>query len=707
MSEAVAGTGEVMDELTQFYRDYYEDQLAELAQKYPKGKRSIEIDWMDLYRFHSDFADDFKKVPEGTRNSPSFLRILHDGLYQTDLPVSVDLESEQYADAHVRVKLPENERIGIGDIRGRHTGSYVAIQGQIERVTQQTEYMSVGAFACKHCGTQYKVPQPRDEIIEPDRCNDSGCSGKPSWELLPDESKMVDLRTMKIKQPPEDASGNGKSIVVYLEDDLAFVEGERSLAGMAGERVTVHGVLKRDMSSARGRNTKPMFGSYIDAHALEFENSIGQDIDMSEYIDDIREHSNADDTLERLIESFAPTVTGGDRMYHIKRAAVLYLFGGYRKQLDDGTTYRGDLHMLMVGDPATGKSSILNFIERVSPRVERLSGTDSTGVGLTASATQDDAVDGKWVLKPGMLPRASGGHAIVDELDKMDEGADNLHEALEEQRIHVAKAGMKAKLKTETGLIAAANPSSGRFDGYGDLMDEIDVDPALFSRFDIIHTLRDKPDETKDEAVAAAALSGWQEAGSEGDGEDGKTGFDVPVDADTMQAWVAHAKQLKPEMSAGARQEFTEFYTEERNKERDGDVVPITARALLAGARLAEAHARINLRDRVEMRDAKVAINVIRAMMGDIYRDGTEINADRANGVAFNVPDKDDTPSTQHERVNAVKDILRDNDGLSINQIRALADEKGMKPDKAEHVVEKLKREGEVYEPSSGEVRLA
>ncbi|UBF23417.1 MCM helicase [Haloarcula tailed virus 3] len=695
---AKIGTADLVDDLVTFYRDYYRDELGSLANKYPKEQRSLVIDWMDLYRFDSELADSFKKIPKGGNNTPDYLSILHEALYNTDLPIDIGLQSDTHSNAHIRVRLPENEQLQIGDLRQQHKGQYIAIRGQIERVSEQTEYMKTAHFACTKCGSGYDEPQPRDEIIEPDTCTNTGCSGKPSWQLVPEKSEMVDLRVMKIKQPPEEASGNGKSLTVYLEDDLAFSESDRSLAGMAGERVVVHGILKRDMSNTRGRNTKPMFSSYVNAHVLEFENTVGQDIDMSEYKDEIESHADVEDTLERLIKSFAPNVAGGQRIRHIKRAALLYLFGGYRKANMDGSTYRGDIHFLMVGDPATGKSSILNFIERVSPRIERLSGTDSTGVGLTASAEQTEG--GQWVLKPGMLPRASGGHAIVDELDKMENGADNLHEALESQRIHTAKAGMKATLKTETGLIAAANPSSGRFGDYSNIIEEIDVDPALFSRFDIIHTLRDKPDAEKDRAVAEATLDGWQSAG-----ESDKDVIDVPVQPDTIRAWVAHAKSLEPRLSDEAKEVFIEFYEHERTKDwGDNGTVPITARELPGGARLAEAHARMNLRDEVTEDDARIAVDVIRGMMGDIYETDGSMNADYRNGEAIT----NAKPESQEDRIENVQEAIRQLEGDNPATIDEIKDRlTGIKDKKIEYEIQKLKQQGEIYEPRTDKFRVS
>ena len=631
MSSGIYEDGGRLDDLSRFYRDYYRDDLGDLANSYPRDARSLTVEWSDLYAAMPDFADDLCVAPHGA-DEAGFdpLEELHEALYQTDLPVDQDFRHDDYEDAHVRVRLPTSERIGIGSVRSRHRGKYVAIEGQVERVSQQTEYVTVAAYRCRSCGTVYEEPQPRDQLTEPAGCADAGCSGKPSFDLIPEQCQTVDLRTLQLKQPPEEASGSAKTLTVYLEDDLAFADGDRSLPDMAGERVTVHGILERDLSATRGRNGRPMFDAYMDADVLEFENGLGRDIDLTEHREAIESVAESDDPMGQLIESFAPNVAGGQRIQQIKRAAILYLFGGYRKSMDDGTTYRGDPHLLLVGDPATGKSSILNYIERVSPRVERLSGTDSTGVGLTAAAEQTEG--GEWVLKPGMLPRASGGHAIVDELDKMDGAEENLHEALEEQRVHVSKAGMKATLKTETGLVAAANPRDGRFGQYDNVLEEVDVEPALFSRFDLIHTLRDEPDADTDAAIAETTLSGWQDA-SAADGDSDPTVPDVPVPPETMQAYIAHAKQLTPTLSDAAKGRLKDFYTEQRGK-YDGDTVPITARANPAGARLAEAAARIRLSDTVTAEDADLAIQAIRAMMGDVFlNDDLSPDADRVTGA--------------------------------------------------------------------------
>jgi replicative DNA helicase Mcm len=606
--------------------------------------------------------------------------MLEEEMRAHDLPIDVPLKSESWPDAHLRVRLPKHKRLNIKDLRSRHRGRYVAIHGQIARVTQQTERITHAHWECANynCPEEYYIPQPRGRLKEPQYCSGS-CSGKPTFELNERKSDTVDMRKLKLKQPPENASGNGDALTVYLEDDLAFLGGDKTLPDMSGERATIHGVLRRDDTDIHGRNGKPIFDSYLNGHHIEFERSVAENVETSEHADEIQTLAEREDTLEYAIANFAPGVQGGQRIQQIKRGIVLYLFGGYRKE-SDGKALRGDIHILMIGDPATGKTSLLNWVEEVSPRSERLSGSASTGVGLTAAAKQDEFAGGDWVLEPGLLPRASGGHAIIDEIDDLD-GNENLNEALETQRVHVSKAGMNATLKTEVGLIAAGNPEEGRFD-YDEFIQQIDVDPALFTRFDIVHTLIDEQDEDIDSAVAEAALDDWKHAtdnGSKGD-----------ISTDVWRAWIATAKELQPEMTEAGINQIREFYTDERGN-ADDDSTAITARALHSVARLAEAHARLNLRETVTTQDATVAINVKRAVMGDVYRQGADIDVDHVTGV-----------KTQKQRREGIIRTLRSDGELAFDELQ---DTLNLSENVLENDLNKLKRKGVITEPRTGTYR--
>lgn len=690
-TQADASEATTVEDLTEFFRRYYQSEVAELARSYPRDDRSLHVDWSDLYSFDPDFAEDVRTHPHGAGTPHDPIAELHEGMYRVDTPTADSLDRDDWPSAHARVLLPDHQRLGLGDLRARHRGTFVAVQGQVERVTKSSERIQNAVFRCRKCTTETEIRQPTDTLQEPQSCP-GGCSGKPRFVLDEDKSETVDERKLKLAQPPEDADGNGEKLTVYLTDDLAYTDGDRGLMGMAGERVTIHGVLERDKSQTRGRNPTPLFDAYLDAHALEWEEGVTDDIDVSQYREAIDRHVEAEDTFERLVASVAPDVVGGQRMHSIKRAIVLFLFGAAPKQ-NDGSRLRGDIHLALIGDPSTGKTELLDWIEAVSPRIERLSSTEGTGAGLTATAEQDEFAGGNWVLTPGLLPMASGGHAIIDEVDKMQSGIDKLHEALETQRIHVAKAGMRATLKTEAGCIIAANPEQGRFDDFASAVEEIDLPPALFSRFDVIHTLKDTPDEEIDAAVADAVLGRWNLADGVDEGE-----REAPVGIDTLRAWIALAQDLEPELTEAAYRHLKSFYVAERQADWDPDVdvVPITARSVPAMARLAEAKARAELRETITLADAREATECIKAVMGDVYLDDAgRMDADMVTGA---------NPQSQKERVAAVRSILDSGDGAqTVNQVRAQASEVGMDPDKAEQALERLAKQGEAYQPGGEE----
>ncbi len=215
--------------------------------------------------------------------------------------------------------------------------------------------------------------------------------------------------------------------------------------------------------------------------------------------------SRRDPQLQRkIVRSIAPTIYGNE---DVKEAVALQLFGGIPKEMPDGTHLRGDIHMLLVGDPGIAKSQILRYVVTLSPRGIYTSGKSSTAAGLTATAVKDEFGDGRWTLEAGALVLADMGIAAVDEMDKMrTEDRSALHEAMEQQSISVAKAGITATLRCRCALLGAANPKLGRFDAYTPISEQINMPAALLSRFDLIFVMQDMPDPKLDEAIAEHIL---------------------------------------------------------------------------------------------------------------------------------------------------------------------------------------------------------
>lgn len=691
-----------LDSVDRLLRDRYHEEVLELARDYPRDASSLYVSWQDLYAVDADLADDYLTAPSEIRPT------LVEALQQYDNPVNCSFTADDYPDASVRINdLGEEQVFDIGELRSAHANRYLGVRGQIAKVTGSMSRLQEAVFECLRCGTINEVPQPFSEFQEPHECR--ACERQGPFDINYRASEFVDHAVMKLQQPPEDAhGGQGEDITVYLEGDLIDEGGENGIVDRAGERVTVYGTLEYDESDLRGQNPRPVLGTYLDAEAIEFEESLLEDIDTSAHKEEFTELAARDDALELLANSVAPELYADDDLDDILLASVLYLFGGYRKSPPDGATYRGDIHMLLIGDPGTSKSTILSNIEELSPRSEFVSGTAVTGVGLTAAATRDDFAGESWSLEPGVLPRANGGHAIIDEIDKATgDAAEKMHDALEgDQQIRVSKAGMRARLATRTGLIASGNPVEGRFDRHMNLADQIDLDPALLSRFDLIFTIADTLDDDRDREVSGHILDAWQETGDaeRARGDDAET-TDRPVSRACIRAWVAYARQhVHPRLPDGAAKErLQEFYLELRDL-NDGDEdapIPATPRALEAGLRLAEASARARLSDTIDLEDVERAKSVSKRAIGDS-------NFDSELGT-FDVDRKETgRPKSQRDRMKRLESLFKtmeketdDKKGVSLENFLDAAEAEGIERSQAENDFKTWRRQGDVYEPAA------
>lgn len=326
--------------------------------------------------------------------------------------------------------------------------------------------------------------------------------------------------------------------------------------------------------------------------------------------------------------------------------------------------------MLLIGDPGTGKSQMISYVENIAPRSVYTSGKGSSAAGLTAAAVRDDFGDGQqWSLEAGALVLADKGIAAVDELDKMDSSDRSaMHEGLEQQKISVSKAGINATLKARCSLLGAANPKYGRFDQYEPIGEQIDLEPALISRFDLIFTVTDSPDPDHDSRLAkhiiktnyAGEINTQREelASSEFTPEQvAEVTQEVApeIDAELLRKYIAHAKRsCYPTMTEEAKDLIEEFYVNLRSKGADEDApVPVTARKLEAMVRLAEASARVRLSDTVERIDADRATDIVESCLKDIGVD-PETGQFDADVVETG------TSKSQRDRIKNIKGLIAD-----------------------------------------------
>jgi replicative DNA helicase Mcm len=379
-----------------------------------------------------------------------------------------------------------------------------------------------------------------------------------------------------------------------------------------------------------------------------------------------------------------------------------------------------DTHTYLGNGVVSHNSQMISYVENIAPRSVYTSGKGSSAAGLTAAAVRDDFGDGQqWSLEAGALVLADKGIAAVDELDKMDSSDRSaMHEGLEQQKISVSKAGINATLKARCSLLGAANPKYGRFDQYEPIGEQIDLEPALISRFDLIFTVTDSPDPEHDSRLAQHILKtnyagelNTQRAevpSSEFTAEevDSVTEEVAPeIDAELLRKYIAHAKRnCYPTMTDEAKDIIEEFYVDLRSKGADEDApVPVTARKLEALVRLSEASARVRLSDTVEREDAERATDIVESCLKDIGVD-PETGQFDADVVETG------TSKSQRDRIKNIKGLIADieeeyEEGAPVDEVLDRAGEIGMDPDKAEGEIEKLRTKGEVYEPQQGYLR--
>ena len=362
MAQAPQDPSDVTDRFIQFYRKYYRNEIGTLAQNYPNEQRSLYVDYDDLSTFDIELAEDYLAKPDQMQE------YAEEALRLYDLPADVKLGR-----AHVRLTgLPET--VDIRDIRVHddHIGRMIAVQGIVRKATDVRPKITEAAFECQRCGTMTYIPQSDSGFQEPHECQ--GCERQGPFHVDFDQSEFVDAQKVRVQESPEGLRGGEtpQNIDVDLEDD---VTGRVT----AGDHVTLTGVLHIEQQTSNNEKT-PIFDLYMDGVAVEIEDEEFEDMNITEAdVAEIVDLSNEPDIHEKMVDSVAPSIYG---YREEKLAMILQLFSGVTKHLPDGSRIRGDLHMLLIGDPGTGKSAMLQYIRNIAPRSVYTSGKGSSSAGL-------------------------------------------------------------------------------------------------------------------------------------------------------------------------------------------------------------------------------------------------------------------------------------------------------------------------------------
>ncbi|XP_028279938.1 DNA helicase MCM8 [Parambassis ranga] len=580
-------------------------------------------------------------------------------LQEDELPVAAPIINIP----HISARLYNYEPLTpLRTLRASVFGRLVCVKGTVVRVSNIRPLCTRMAFRCQTCSNTMSLPLQHGKYAMPTKCIQPECRSR---SFTPCRSSplthTVDLQIIKVQElmggEQRETGRIPRTVECHLTSDLCD-------SCVPGDTVTVTGIVRViNDGTSRGNKDQCMFLLYIEATSVSNtkgqqsksggqgsrgsseDRSGGEEFSLKELYA-IQEIQSQPDLLRLIVHSLCPVIYGH---LLVKAGLALVLFGGRQKHTGKNTVpVRGDPHILIVGDPGLGKSQMLQAVCNVAPRGIYVCGNSTSTTGLTVTLSRDSGT-GDYALEAGALVLADQGLCCIDEFDKLGHQQQALLEAMEQQSVSLAKAGIVSSLPARTSVVAAANPIGGHYNRGKTVCENLKMSSALLSRFDVVFLLLDIPDESHDRRLSEHVMANRAGKGRTSSAmvtrNNGELETSIllqhsdmplserlqiptdealdPIPACLLRKYISYARQyVHPSLSPEAAQTLQDFYLSLRSQANTADATPITTRQLESLIRLTEARAKLELRETATKSDAEDVVEIMKYSLADTYSDG-------------------------------------------------------------------------------------
>ena len=656
----------------------------EIDRMMSSNSKFINIDYNDLVS-HPEIESVFNEKPDEILDA--FTRAIKEILQQRFPKYAKKIEHE------IRARIGNYPvQRSLRQINAEVIGKMTSVSGMVLRASEVKPLAKELVFMCPE-GHRTDVILDKDlKLTTPLQCSNSKCKHK-ELGIEPKSSRFIDVQFVRLQELPEDLPPGQLPhyLDVTVKQDL--VDNARP-----GDRIVLTGIIRIEQERMSGvsKNESPLYRLRLDGNNVEFLGGKGDKTSRRierEQISPEEEKiisslSKNPDIYERLIESYAPHITGHET---IKESILLLMAGSTQRQLNDGSKIRGDINIFLVGDPGTAKSEMLKFCARIAPRGLYTSGRGSTAAGLTAAVVRD--ANGIFMLEAGATVLGDQGLVCIDEFDKMKaEDRSALHEVMEQQTASIAKGGIVATLNARASILAAANPMYGKYDPFKNITENVNLPVPLLTRFDLIFVVRDKPSKEKDTKIAKHIINLHTPKGIDSRSL---------IDSETLTKYLSYAKRIQPTLTKEAEEKILNYYMKMRSMGQDNDdIITVTPRQLEGLIRLSTARARLLLKNQVDGQDAQRAIDLLEEMFNEA---GIDVNTGKVDLGTLQ-----GRPRSEVSKMQLFMDVIRGLEGEHKHPVEEsqlveeLAKTDKFTEDEARNYIRKMQKDSVIYEAKPG-----